>query len=114
MRAIEYTVYSIICIYVNKNCKQPFLTPRSVRRERRRGGSEAKPGQEFPFDLQKEEFTYTPKYSRGMQKYSIPWKEFRNARVPEKSLFPFDTLRLDGVRENGLPITIQSILFADP
>ena len=35
-----------------------------------------------------EEFTCTLHYSRGMQKYSIPWKEFRNTRAPKRAFFP--------------------------
>jgi hypothetical protein len=59
-----------------------------------------------------EQFVYTVKYDKGLQTYSIPWSDFANAAAPGASLFPFDTLQLEGARPDGSPITIRSIGFA--
>jgi len=67
----------------------------------------------FNSAFKEEEFAYALNYGKGVQKYSIPWKSFANLKSPTASLFPFDTLRIDGVRANGSQITIKSIAFAD-
>ena len=60
-----------------------------------------------------EEFRYSLAYGKGVQRYTVPWGAFTPAKAHGTNVFPFDTLRIDGVRENGSPITIKYITFAD-
>jgi len=68
----------------------------------------------FNSAFNEQKFEYTLKYGKDIQTYSIPWKDFTNTKSPAASIFPFDTLRIEGVREDGTQITIHEIAFADP
>jgi hypothetical protein len=67
----------------------------------------------FNSSLKKEEqFAHTVQYGKGLQTYSIPWENFSNPGAAGTSLFPFDTLRIEGIRKDGSQLTIRSIGFA--
>jgi len=68
----------------------------------------------FHSAFKEEKFAYTLQYDGALRHYSIAWKDFTNAKRPGANLFPFDNLQIEGVREDGSPITIQSIAFQDP
>ena len=67
----------------------------------------------FNSSSKEEDFSYTLKYDKGIQSYSIPWAEFTNLKASTASPFPFDTLRIEGVRQSGSQIAIHSIAFMD-
>ena len=68
----------------------------------------------FNTSLKKEEvFAHTIKYEKGAGRYDIPWADFVNAGGAGSSLFPFDTLKIEGVRKDGSQLTISSIGFMD-
>ena len=67
----------------------------------------------FNSAFKEQKFAHTLKYDKGLRRYSIPWKDFTNTKAPGESLFPFDTLRIEGGREDGSQITIRSIAFHD-
>ena len=56
------------------------------------------------------EFTAKVKYENGAKSYPLAWKDFKDNQG-RSLVFPFDTIRIDGKREDSTPLVINEIKF---
>ena len=56
------------------------------------------------------EFTAKVTYENGAKSYPLAWKDFKDNQGKRLS-FPFDTIRIDGKREDSTPLVISEIKF---
>jgi hypothetical protein len=55
------------------------------------------------------EFSAPIDYAAAAGTYELPWAAFKNSAATD--LFPFESLRLDGARPDGSPLTVRSIRY---